>query len=57
MVEKQELLDFEERIKRLWEEAKIPYYIHLSGGNEDQLIEIFKEVKKGDYIFSTHRSH
>lgn len=54
---KQELINFEKEMERLWEEAKIPYPLHLSGGNEDQLIEIFKEIKKGDYIFSTHRSH
>jgi TPP-dependent pyruvate/acetoin dehydrogenase alpha subunit len=57
MVEKQDLIDFECRIKRLFEEGKLPYPIHFSGGNEDQLIEIFKEIKPGDYVFSTHRNH
>jgi len=56
-VTKYDLIEFERKIERLWESAKIPYPVHLSGGNEDQLIEIFKEIKKGDYIFSTHRSH
>ncbi len=56
-VTKQELIDFEKHIKTLWEDAKIPYYIHLSGGNENQLIEIFKEIQPEDYVFSTHRSH
>jgi len=50
---KEKLIDFEKRIGQ----GKIPYLIHLSGGNEDQLIEIFKEIEEGDYIFSTHRSH
>jgi len=54
---KDELIVFEERIARLFEQAQIPYPIHLSGGNEDQLIEIFKEINERDYIFSTHRSH
>lgn len=54
---KKELIDFENKIKKLWEAGRIPYYVHLSGGNEDQLIEIFKEIKPGDYIFSSHRSH
>lgn len=54
---KKDLIDFEKKIADLWEAAQIPYYIHLSGGNEDQLIEIFKEIKPGDYVFSTHRSH
>lgn len=54
---KQELIDFEEKIKVLWESAKISCPVHLCGGNEDQLIEIFKEIQPKDYIFSTHRSH
>lgn len=56
-ITKQQMIEFEKRIANLWEEAKIPYPVHLSGGNEEQLIEIFKEIKEGDYIFSTHRSH
>ena len=56
-ITKQELIEFENQIKELWENAEIPHYIHLSGGNEEQLIEIFKEIKPGDYVFSTHRSH
>lgn len=54
---KEELIEFESRIAKLWEAAKIPYPVHLCGGNEEQLIEIFKDVKEGDYILSTHRSH
>lgn len=56
-ITKQELVDFESSIVKLWEAAEIPYPIHFSGGNEDQLIEIFKEIQPGDYILSTHRSH
>ena len=54
---KQDLIDFELRIKALFEQGKLPYLIHLCGGNEDQLIEIYKEIRTGDWIFSTHRSH
>ena len=57
MIGKQELIDFESRIGALYEDGKLLYPIHLSGGNEDQLIEIFKEIKQGDYVFSTHRNH
>lgn len=56
-MDKQRLIDFEERVKQLWEAARLPYYIHLSGGNEDHLIEIFREINPDDYVFSTHRSH
>jgi len=54
---KEELIVFESEIADLWDAAKIRYPVHLSKGNEDQLIELFKETKKGDYFFSTHRSH
>ena len=56
-MKKQDLINFEKEIVELWESAQIPYPVHFSGGNEDQLIELFKEIKEGDYIFSTHRSH
>jgi TPP-dependent pyruvate/acetoin dehydrogenase alpha subunit len=54
---KDELIAFEKRIIDLFEEGRLPFLIHLSGGNEDQLINIFKDVNEGDYILSTHRSH
>ncbi len=54
---KQELIDFEIDIKDLFLDAKIHAPIHLSGGNEAQLIRIFKRVKKDSWVFSTHRSH
>lgn len=54
---KQELIDFEKRIAGFYDDGELPYLIHLSGGNEDQLIEIFKDIKPGDYVFSTHRNH
>ena len=54
---KQELIDFENSIIELYENGEIPYLTHFCGGNEDQLISIFKNIKPGDYIFSTHRAH
>ena len=56
-ITKQELISFEDKIYDLFESGDLPYLVHLCGGNEDQLIEIFKDVKEGDYIFSTHRTH
>lgn len=53
----QELINFENRIRDLYLENKLPFLFHLSGGNEDQLIEIFKGIKEGDYVISSHRSH
>ena len=51
------LIVFEEEIAQLWEAGKIRAPVHLAGGNEHQLIEIFKDVKEEDWVFSTHRSH
>ena len=54
---KEELIAFEEEIKDLFLAGKIKAPIHLSRGNEEPLIEIFKEVLPEDWVFSTHRSH
>jgi len=53
----QELIDFENLIVSHWESAKIRGPVHLSNGNESQLIEIFKRIKTTDWVFSTWRSH
>jgi deoxyxylulose-5-phosphate synthase len=54
---KEELIAFENRIGDLYLDNKLPFLFHLSGGNEEQLIEIFKDIKEGDYVISNHRSH
>lgn len=54
---KEKLISFEDSIVDLFESGKIPYPIHFSGGNEDQLIEIFKNIRPEDWVFSTWRSH
>jgi TPP-dependent pyruvate/acetoin dehydrogenase alpha subunit len=54
---KQELIAFEELIAADFEAGKIKAPVHLAGGNEDQLIEIFKEIGPDDYVCSQWRSH
>lgn len=54
---KQELIDFEGEVAKLWEEGKINAPVHLSGGNEDELIGIFGGIRRHDYVFSGHRNH
>ena len=49
----EKLIRFEERIVEHWEAGKIRGPIHLSNGNEEQLIEIFKRVSEKDWVFST----
>ena len=53
----EKLIRFEERIVEHWEAGKIRGPIHLSNGNEEQLIEVFKRVSENDWVFSTWRSH
>jgi deoxyxylulose-5-phosphate synthase len=54
---KQDLINFENSIIDLYKDCKLPFLFHLSGGNEEQLIEIFKDIKDGDYVISNHRNH
>lgn len=51
------LIAFEKRMVGLWESGEIPSLVHFSGGNEQQLIEIFSEIRKQDWIFVSHRAH
>jgi len=54
---KEELIAFEDRIGDLYMDNQLPFLFHLSGGNEEQLINIFKDIKEGDYVISNHRNH
>lgn len=54
---KDDLIAFEADIAREFEAGHIRAPVHFSGGNEDQLIEIFKEVKPEHWVLSTWRSH
>ena len=57
LYDKAALIQFERKMADYWESGKVRGPIHLSGGNEEQLIEIFKYIKKSDWVFSTWRSH
>ena len=54
---KDDLVKYERMIADHWEAGKIKGPVHLSGGNEEQLIEIGKRIKDTDWVFSTWRSH
>jgi len=54
---KEQLIAFELRIADIFGQGELPFLIHLSGGNEGQLIEIFNDVQPGDWVFSSHRNH
>jgi pyruvate dehydrogenase E1 component alpha subunit len=53
----EDLRNFELEIFDLFKNKKIHSPIHLRGGNEKQLIEIFKNIKHEDYCFATWASH
>ena len=52
-----ELISFEKEIAEAFEKRLIKGPIHLSGGNEDILIDLFKEIPKYDWVFSSYRNH
>jgi len=53
-----DLTSFEQKVQVLWEDGELPYLMHLSGGNEDFLIDLFNhDIKINDWVLSTHRNH
>tara|TARA_B100000242_G_scaffold116430_1_gene81314 strand:+ start:270 stop:869 length:600 start_codon:yes stop_codon:yes gene_type:complete len=54
---KSKLIQFENNIAQLFNNAKIKAPIHLYSNNEDDLIKIFKKIKKNDWVFCSWRSH
>jgi pyruvate dehydrogenase E1 component alpha subunit len=54
---KSELIAFEQEIADEYCAGKIRAPIHLSDGNEEQLISIFEKVHREDWVFSHWRSH
>jgi|TARA_R110001592_G_scaffold38899_1_gene128125 pyruvate dehydrogenase E1 component alpha subunit len=58
MVDKDFLIEFETKIGNLFNEGKIAAPIHLYSGNEDQTIDIFKEIDiENDWVCCTWRNH
>jgi len=55
-INEQELIKFEADIKQLYLDGELRSPIHLSGGNETNLVTIFKDIKKDDWVFTTYRS-
>jgi pyruvate dehydrogenase E1 component alpha subunit len=53
----EQLKKFEADIKERYVNAEIKGVVHLSGGNEDELIEIFQYIDPKDWVFSSWRNH
>ena len=53
----EDLLAFEEDIAQEFAAGNIRAPIHLGGGNERELLEIFETIKPGDWVLVGWRSH
>ncbi len=53
----QELIDFEEDIASEFNAGKIKAPVHLYSGNENEMIQIFNQIKDEDWVLCTWRSH
>jgi pyruvate dehydrogenase E1 component alpha subunit len=54
---KQDLIEFESKVRDAYEAGKIKGPIHLAKNNEEQLIEIFQYIDKDDWVFVPWRNH
>lgn len=54
---KDQLIAFEQRVAEAFESKQVKGPVHLSGGNEDQLIEIFRDIHPEDWIVTFYRNH
>jgi TPP-dependent pyruvate/acetoin dehydrogenase alpha subunit len=51
------LKDFETKVAEAFNGGSIKAPVHLSDGNESQMIEVFKSVQAEDWVFCSWRSH
>jgi TPP-dependent pyruvate/acetoin dehydrogenase alpha subunit len=56
-LESKDLISFENWIIQEYKKGNTYAPVHLSGGNEKQLIDIFRKIDYNDWVFTTHRSH
>lgn len=54
---KTELIDFEREVARAFTAGRIRAPVHLSDGNEEQLIRIFSSINRQDWVLCSWRSH
>ena len=51
------LIAFEKRVAEAFEAKQIKGPVHLSGGNELELIKIFEEISPDDWVVTFYRNH
>ena len=52
-----DLIAFEDRVAALFNTGAIRAPVHLYSGNEQQMIDVFKDVGRNDWVFCSWRSH
>ena len=57
MMNKKDLILFEKEIADLFNNGKIRSPVHLYKGNENKIIEVFKNIRENDWVFCSWRSH
>ena len=53
----EDLIAFEDDIAAAFNAGQIRSPVHLYSGNEEQMIEIFKDIRPQDWVFCSWRSH
>lgn len=54
---REDLIAFEDEMAALFNAGQIKAPLHLAGGNEEALIEIFREIRPQDWVLCSWRSH
>lgn len=52
-----QLIAFEQRVADAFNNKEIHAPVHLSGGNEAALLDVFRKIERTDWVCSTWRSH
>jgi pyruvate dehydrogenase E1 component alpha subunit len=53
----EDLIEFERQLVVYYIKGGLNVPLHLSGGNEKQLLKIFREIEPEDWIVTSHRNH
>ncbi len=53
----QDLIAFEAEVAEAFAAKKVKGPIHLSGGNEEPLIEVFESIVRADWVLCSYRQH
>ena len=54
---KNDLVNFEKKVADTFNDAKIKAPVHLYSNNEEQMINVFKDINKDDWVYCSWRSH